>query len=323
MHCLAGSKYPLVAVVICAVFTVFGLAGFHQQHNDYIPLMEVMLERNIEADRYFAIPIAFYKFFDAVGIGSEFAAKAIGLLLVFYSFRKINGPLVLGVSLIIMLPGPMLYLGIPSKEHFLVASLILYCYLLDKGKPAGALVLLFLYSVFFRLYVLAYVGLSLIQMIPKYLILLLLSLIAIASAVFFDSIIEGFSNLLARRDVFYNLRSEDVRSAWYNPYEINTLSGQILNYCYAFLRLNTPVIFEFGPKEVFLQIYIVLVIYCIALGFAVRPYVSLGLLAMFFLYPVFELDLGSYLRHLSSWFPMFIWLLTTFYERYRFARGDG
>jgi len=96
-----------------------------------------------------------------------------------------------------------------------------------------------------------------------------------------------------------------ARTSFHNPVAPNSLIGFCANYLYAVLRLNLPVLFSPGPKEIGMQLFVAIalavmwrrarngahphhvLLACVAIG-----HVAVSML--------FEPDLGSYLRHLSS-----------------------
>lgn len=303
-------KYAVLATGICFFFTVLGVAGFHLSHGDYIPLMQVMLENHIEPDRYFYFPIMIYGFFDTLGIGADFAAILWGLVMTFIVFRRDFKWYFFLISLFLYLPSSMLYLGIPSKEHFLVLTLVIFIYMYEKGWVLRGVLSLFFYAFLFRIY-LAVVPLVIMVRYLGMLTRVLLSILCVLLVVYYiDGIFNFLVDTIYRRDIFYQLRSDDVRSAWFNPYSLDDFWGVFLNYMYAFFRLNLPVFFVVGAKELFLQIYILFIFFVMFFSIKQHFWIVFSYMVMFFMYPIFELDLGSYLRHVSSWFPIFVYLLS-------------
>ncbi|HGL6716703.1 hypothetical protein NTJ56_18680 [Burkholderia contaminans] len=104
-----------------------------------------------------------------------------------------------------------------------------------------------------------------------------------------------------------------ARTSFYNPLPPDSFVHFVGNYAYSVVRLNLPVFFSFDPKGLAMQALIALFL-CAAWrrlpvrridGHAIAPARDGELLACVVLGHVavsmlFEPDLGSYLRHLSS-----------------------
>ncbi|WP_175778146.1 hypothetical protein [Burkholderia cenocepacia] len=112
-----------------------------------------------------------------------------------------------------------------------------------------------------------------------------------------------------------------ARTSFYNPFPPDSFVHFVGNYAYSLVRLNLPVLFSFDPKGVAMQVLIALFLGAAwrrvpappahdpATGFArhgeLLACLLLGHVAVSML---FEPDLGSYLRHLSSIAPFAILL---------------
>ncbi|WP_321958994.1 hypothetical protein [Burkholderia cenocepacia] len=96
-----------------------------------------------------------------------------------------------------------------------------------------------------------------------------------------------------------------ARTSFYNPFEPTSFLGFCGNYLYALLRLNLPVLFTVGPKEIAMQLFTWIALAAVwrrarhdanpardLLACLVIGHVAVSML--------FEPDLGSYTRHLSS-----------------------
>ncbi|MFM0110832.1 hypothetical protein PQR25_12765 [Paraburkholderia nemoris] len=100
-----------------------------------------------------------------------------------------------------------------------------------------------------------------------------------------------------------------ARTGFYNPLDPNSFTAFCADYAYAFLKLNVPVLFYPGPKE-----FLMLVFVWISLGSVLgrrpvqtggKPSAAIEVLAALVIghmavSMLFEPDLGSYTRHLSS-----------------------
>ncbi|WP_246637450.1 hypothetical protein [Burkholderia catarinensis] len=96
-----------------------------------------------------------------------------------------------------------------------------------------------------------------------------------------------------------------ARTSFHNPVAPDSFIGFCANYLYAVLRLNLPVLFSPGPKELAMQLFIAIALATVwrrarrdahpardLLACVVVGHVAVSML--------FEPDLGSYMRHLSS-----------------------
>ncbi|WP_175130743.1 hypothetical protein [Paraburkholderia rhynchosiae] len=122
-----------------------------------------------------------------------------------------------------------------------------------------------------------------------------------------------------------------ARTSFYNPLEPNSFFAFGVDYAYAMLKLNVPVLFYPGPKELVMMIFV-----SIAAGaaFLRRPVhaggkeavatdviaaLVVGHMAVSML---FEPDLGSYTRHLSSVALFCAWRLSYLATRPSRTRRD-
>lgn len=298
-------RYSILIVLASSVFTVFGLSGFQKQHDDHASVMLNLLEGGGEADSFFAIPIYVFSFFDMVGVGAGVASILWGLLLIAYQAKDVVAAKDFLVVLFLLLPGPMLYLGMPSKELFFLTFLYLFLWSYRLGNKFSVLFLV-IYSVLFRYYILIFPVFYYLS--SRFFVLwVLLGLSLLIGFCYEEKLLEILWRIMYRRDISYDLHYFDVRSGWYNPISEYGWFSFFYNYMYAFLKLNFPILFEVTVKELYLQSYLLVIFYVIYAGRKCFVLVF-PLIVMFFFYPLFEPDLGSYLRHLSSWYPVFIYL---------------
>jgi hypothetical protein len=99
---------------------------------------------------------------------------------------------------------------------------------------------------------------------------------------------------------------EGSRSMIENPYVVDSLGSFIGNYAHAFMRLNMPALYSRNIKDVVMNVSTLAYVYLIIRGYASRM-PGAGLLTSLFVAHalvlcLFEPDLGSYFRHLSSIF---------------------
>lgn len=123
---------------------------------------------------------------------------------------------------------------------------------------------------------------------------------------------DVYSTLQEQRDIVNQFRvgftGGGNRTVFLNYMRPDGLYSFLVNYGYAFLRLNFPVFFGAGAKEAFLMVNV------FAYGFLLwvalrssdmrvwRP--ALLFLAHFLTLMLFEPDLGSYLRHIGTSLPL-------------------
>jgi hypothetical protein len=100
-----------------------------------------------------------------------------------------------------------------------------------------------------------------------------------------------------------------VRTSFYNPTSPDSFANFCTNYVYALLRLNLPVLFYPGPREFAMQLFVFIVLLSVSCrpdrgvssarlaSFDMLASLTIGHIAVSLL---FEPDLGSYTRHLSS-----------------------
>jgi len=314
---LFRKKFQVLAMMFTGIFGVFGLAGFHKEHDDHFSVMANLLESGGEPDRFFMLPIYFFGFFDSVGIGATNISIIWGSAITFWVFKWVESWRAFFISLFILAPAPMLYFTLPSKELFLVSAICLMLYFFEKNEYFKSFISIVIYSVLFRIYILVFSVAFLIRWLSLNIILLVFCFSVVVMLIYADYIYSVLEGVLNRRDVFYYLRSEDVRSTWSNPNIMRTGSDIAYNYLYAFFRLNIPVIFVFGIKEIFLQSYLIVSCFILILSYRLAPVFAWGMLFMVLIFPFIEPDLGAYLRHFSSWFPVLIYILNK-----RFFQGD-
>jgi len=313
MNFLLVRRYSLLALLYCSLFTVFGLAGFHAIDGDHVSVMAVLLENGGQPDRFFALPILIFSIFKGVGVSADSLATLWGLVLTYFMFRRVDSFRLFGFCMVAYSPAPMMYLGIASKELFLITFLMFFLWGVDLGRRKLSVAVMVLYSLLFRMYILFFVaGYVLRQLRPFYVFVLSLASVFLF-LLFYDEFLASVSDVIYRRDVFYDLRSDVVRSTWFNPSSEEGWCGVLYNYLYAFFRINFPVFFFWGMKEIYLQFYVVFsflsVFVCFLVSRDSSRWVCVGVFLMYILYPFIEPDLGSYLRHLSSWFPITVWCL--------------
>ena len=134
---------------------------------------------------------------------------------------------------------------------------------------------------------------------------------------------EIFQKLQGSRD-FVNMHrvnqpgAEGYRTAFVNLMPIRDSYSFVANYIYAFLRLNLPFIFYPGSKELFLGFnvaaYFYFSIWGVMKGGRASKMAGTLILAHIAVLNLFEPDLGSYIRHLSTTLPFLAIPAREFFE---------
>lgn len=96
-----------------------------------------------------------------------------------------------------------------------------------------------------------------------------------------------------------------ARTSFYNPVLPDSFLAFCANYAYAVLRLNLQLLFDAGPKELAMQLFVWIALAAVWRRTRDRAHPARDLLACVVIGHVavsmlFEPDLGSYTRHLSS-----------------------
>ncbi|RQT14386.1 hypothetical protein [Burkholderia contaminans] len=96
-----------------------------------------------------------------------------------------------------------------------------------------------------------------------------------------------------------------ARTSFYNPVVPDSFLAFCANYAYGVLRLNLPLLFDVGPKELAMQLFVWIALAAVWRRARHHAHPARDLLACVVIGHVavsmlFEPDLGSYTRHLSS-----------------------
>lgn len=116
------------------------------------------------------------------------------------------------------------------------------------------------------------------------------------------SLLEGSRDIINNSRVGHNMAG--ARTAFLNFVPPNNVINFLIDYLYAAMRLNLAPFFNFGIKEVFLSLNILVFLALIFIGVRVRDdrirLPTMLYLSHFLVSVLFEPDLGSYLRHSCS-----------------------
>jgi hypothetical protein len=241
-------------------------------------------------------------------------ALGIGLILVLFWHLRLSRSLILAGFC--LLPALLLYLPLFAKDTFVTPIAISAVLLLKEDRipklyKIGIILALYCgYAVIFRLYYLmiagVWLGILVFINLPwrwRVVCLLLVPLVMLAMPSDF------YDTLQMQRDIVnygrVGVAGEGNRTAFLNLVNPKGLGTFVVNYVYALYHLNLPILSQgAGPKEFYL--FVVLCVYGwlavtgLCSGNARVSWPAGLFLAHTLILPVFEPDLGSYLRHLST-----------------------
>lgn len=219
------------------------------------------------------------------------------------------------VSVIMLVPLLSMCLARPQKEIFVVmiALAVIAAALWARNRLMFFVLTLGLYlgyaaivRSYFALIVLTFLGLLVwVQLKPMLKVSALLLLLALLLCVPNDI----GEMLIGPRDMINVLRdplAPGNRTLFFNPFDVYGSYGFIGNYLYAMVRLTVPIIFTFGMSELFLMASLAIYAKLVHVQTVMQvpnwrsKYLALLFVAHFFVLILFEPDLGSFLRHLSS-----------------------
>ena len=235
--------------------------------------------------------------------------------------------------ILVLLASTVLFLRIPHKEIVIIFSYFLiylnYQHFGKKEKITIILIILFilLYGYFARTYFLLIAFFYLILFIYVKISKIQRFYFSILSIIIFFMIpLEYLYQLQSHRDLssYYRIMNpswEGFRTSFINPLEISSHTNFLINYFYAFFRLNFPIFFQFTFKEIFHTLIIIGSLYIFFFKKINYKYVNYSfvinlkiiIFAHFIVLWLFEPDLGSYLRHLLSYYPLLLFFTLNFF----------
>lgn len=236
----------------------------------------------------------------------------ISLVVFLKDFRKIS---TIAIGLYTTLPPLLLFLTWPSKETIVLVMTIAVLFTFKSKMPEWLKIAIFAvtycaYALFVRKYyfliLLAFLGFYVIKKSPG---MLNISLVLFAGGVL--ALLPGdvFLKTQGMRDVVnYSVGvTRIIRTAFLNPYPADDAWHFLINYVYAAFRLHLPIFFTFSYKEILHIISVGIFLRFIPIGWKAKGddasrLCSLLILAHILILIIFEPDLGSYLRHLTSIF---------------------
>lgn len=306
-----GGNRVALMITLYLIVIIFGLKDVALDHSDYVGMMAELLVHGAggELDYSFYFSYKFFSSFTNLGVSPELLATVLGFVILYCSFYYKLSAVDFFVLFLLFLPAFFMNLGKPSKEFFVAVFFLVALHSCARGRYLWGAVFVILYAILFRVYYMP-LGFVFLYFVIKdgririLILLMFLFALFIIISCYFDKVVDFLGGVQARRDVGYFSSADVRRTGFYNPYPVFDFYGIFLNYCYAFLKINFPVIFSFQLKDVFLQTYVIMVL---IVNFMARKvyFLAIPLFINFMIYPLFEPDLGSYLRHLSSVFPLY------------------
>lgn len=279
-------------------------------------------------------------FFGAVGIWSYFFQACIAYCMAHVFEKNVNSRYLQAIICIFLTPAFLLGLVRPQKELFvfLVAYLVCAFDRFERKTKWHDILLIgclyTFYGVLMRPYFVLIFGVFLLILIlHRYSYAGFFAFVCLFVLFAFSAPNELLIQLQGSRDEI-NLLSrgvdEDQRTAFLNVYQgINDGYEFLINYIYAFIFLNFSFLFFWDLPSLILTAYVFscVAFCCQAINWA-NPYWQRRILLFvshLFVLAIFEPDLGSYLRHLSS---VFIYLAPFFYmknvgDRDQRINGEG
>ncbi|MEA1938817.1 MAG: hypothetical protein U9N14_06985, partial [Pseudomonadota bacterium] len=230
--------------------------------------------------------------------------------LVFSVQRTLSG---LAIAVLIAIAPMILFMIRPSKEFFVMLLTLVALSVLCLRLPGGLRVMLVaglycVYAYYFRIYyyliALGFVCLAVFVFLPRSwrpaaIVVALLTLVLVPDSIFMAT--QGTRD--AVNELRYATGDIGSRTAFINLLEPTNEISFIINYIYSIVRLNLAILFNLNLKELFLTVNVFVYAWLLYRGLHMDRTARLAallLLAHFMVLWLFEPDLGSYFRHLSS-----------------------
>lgn len=276
------------------------------------------------------------KFYSALGgIGTDLFVAGIGALFIWlmFGYSKRFGGLLLNTVLIA--PCVFFNLFVASKDTLVVLMSIVLVLIGRKWRVrnlmVAAVVLYMGYALTVRIYFALILAIAAGAWMFRRASLRLKTLLILAMVMGLYLLPDtAYYALLHPRDMALDYLVSGspygARTGFYNLLEPNSFAAFCVNYVYAILKLNVPVLFYPGPKEFLMLIFIGIAVGSVfgrepdrregagAAAVDVLASLVIGHMAVSML---FEPDLGSYIRHLSSVALFCVWRLS------HLASGSG
>lgn len=224
-------------------------------------------------------------------------------------------------ALVALLIIPLLVMGVlrPQKEVFVVALSVACAFAMLKApKPWMALAAMFaIYGVYggmvrgyFLLMPVVALGLMIAGAVRGWLLVLGITLVLAVVLMLPRDVYMALQGNRDSANMFRILGTEGNQTFFNNPWRPDDGFAFVGNYLYAALRLNVPVLFHLTPQAFFLLgtniAYAALVWLMRKDGDVITRMMAALFMAHALVLWLFEPDLGSYLRHISS-VALYLW----------------
>lgn len=222
-------------------------------------------------------------------------------------------PRTLVLALACLVPAWLLYLPLFTKDTFVTPVIIGSTLILTGFQRSPSLrigltgALYLMYAVIFRQYFIiifaVWLGLLVLLKVDWRWRIIILAVVPLLAMMIPDSLYE---TLQMQRDIvnYMRLGGQGNRTAFMNLVQPDGLRTFPINYLYAAWRLNFPIFVGGGPKEAYLFVmlctYVLLMIRGLRSGNSRVSWPAALFCAHMLVLNIFEPDLGSYLRHLST-----------------------
>lgn len=309
----------LTIIVTCVAFVVFVFlaqtvlaAILPSQGNDAetVAKMSSMTASAETFDGYAAVSLIYAHTNEAIRMAMliVLGVATIGLLLWWLRL-----PRTLTLALACLVPAWLLYLPLFTKDTFVTpviigSTLVLTGFQRNLSLRIGLTSALYLlYAVIFRQYFIiilaVWLGLLVLLRVKWYWRIIILAVVPLLAMLLPDNLYE---TLQMQRDIvnYSRLGGQGNRTAFMNLVQPDGLRTFPINYLYAAWRLNFPIFVGGGLKEaylfVMLCVYTLLMISGLRSGNSRVSWPAALFCSHMLVLNIFEPDLGSYLRHLST-----------------------
>ncbi|MBZ5789574.1 hypothetical protein K8353_05570 [Burkholderia contaminans] len=255
------------------------------------------------------------KFYTMLGVsGTHAFTAAVGALFICLMIAQGRRVGSLAASLVLLVPCVFFNLFVASKDTLVVLIAIVLARVAQRRPAlvaiAAAVVLYGAYAAIVRSYFVLILGVALAVLLFRrgsWRRRTLLMLAAPLVLVLLPN--DAYYLLLHPRDMAADYLAYGspygARTSFHNPVAPTSFFAFCVDYLYATLRLNLPVLFSPGPKEIAMQVFVWIALASVwrrtpgdgQLARDVLASLVIGHVAVSML---FEPDLGSYTRHLSS-----------------------
>lgn len=230
----------------------------------------------------------FFSYFNYLNF--NFLTVFISTFILIFYFSKSKNFLNFGILVFLVIPPLLMSLNIFCKEFIFIFFLFLFI----KDQPKTNLLIMYIYLFFRPHYVFLVYFFS-----DKKKYFNILSILIIL--IFYEELYSLFVDLIYRKnnhlykDILY-IANTQIQLL---DYRYNDFLSLLKNIIYIISQTHFPILYFEGIKILYFQIYILVLYYLIFNNF--NLYSKILLFNLFF-FSLIDVDLGQYLRHISSFF---------------------